>query len=69
MVRHVARAEEIALDGRTFVWDLYDEQGELIGWTLDVPPRSITVRDCFSYSTGHVVPVRYSPLTSYARLK
>lgn len=69
MARHVARAEEIALDGKTFVWDLYDDAGDLIGWTLDVPPRSMTVRDAFSYSTGHVVPVQYTALTTYTTLK
>lgn len=67
--RTVLRAQETTWSGRAIVWELFDEQDQLIGWTLDVPPRSITQRDCYSYRTGAVVPVRFTPLTQYIRMQ
>lgn len=67
--RIVARAEQVRWErGAGIVWELYDPHGALIGWTLDIPARSITVRPCFSYHTGLIVPVTYTPATLYSPL-
>lgn len=67
--RTVARAQEISQGSAGTSWNLYDQDGDLIGWTLDVPPRSITQREAFSCRTGDVVPVRYTPSTQYRFLR
>ena len=64
----VARAQQTSWGRAGTVWDLYDDQDRLIGWTLDIPPRSMTVRPAFDYHTGHIVPVDYTPLTRYLPL-
>lgn len=69
MPSHVARAQQVSWGRGGIVWDLYDDAGALIGWTLDVPARSMITRPAFDYHSGRAVPVEYSPLTTYTTLK